>query len=170
MGVLSRQTSSGTVSWYLSDRLGTDGKLIDNSGNILDHVDFSAFGVVLGETNPSVGDRMMGYAGLERDSITGLNLAVMRIQNPGTGRWTTQDPLSFAAGDGNLYRYVGNGATEGADPEGLILGLGVPSWDDYWYYLTHPFSSTPTVPFVPPPPVFLGNAREKANLDRLAKK
>ncbi len=138
VGVLSRQTSAGTVSWYLADRLGTVGNLIDNSGNIIDHVDFSAFGVVLAETAPAVGDRMMGFAGLERDSLAGLNLAVMRVQNPGTGRWTTQDPLSFAAGDANLFRYVGNGSPGLTDRSGesgwtgaaggsggAIVGLGI---------------------------------------------
>ena len=39
---------------------------------------------------------MMGFAGMERDTVTGLNLAVYRVQNPGTGRWTSQDPLGFA--------------------------------------------------------------------------
>ena len=61
----------------------------------------------------------MGFAGLERDLVAGLNLAVMRAQNPGTGRWTTQDPLSFAAGDANLYRYVGNDVEDSSDPYGL---------------------------------------------------
>ncbi len=131
-GAFSRQTSSGTVSWYLTDQLGTVRDLIDNSGNVIDHVDFSAFGVVLGETNPSVGDRMMGFAGLERDAVTGLNLAIGRVQIPGTTRWTTQDPLGFAAGDANLYRYVGNAATDGGDPTGLADKLTPLDW---WYLL-----------------------------------
>ncbi len=61
----------------------------------------------------------MGFAGLERDTITGLNLAVFRQENPSTGRWTSQDPLGFAAGDANLYRYVGNDSTGMVDPSGL---------------------------------------------------
>ena len=117
--VLARQTSGGTVAWYLPDRLGTIRDLINNSGSIIDHVDYSAFGTVLDESSPSNGDRMMGFAGMERDTVTGLNLAVNRVENPGTGRWTSQDPLGFAAGDANLYRYVGNRPTEVADPSGL---------------------------------------------------
>ena len=35
------------------------------------------------------------------------------------GRWTTEDPLSFDAGQSNLAEYVGNGPTNGTDPTGL---------------------------------------------------
>jgi uncharacterized protein RhaS with RHS repeats len=35
------------------------------------------------------------------------------------GRWLSEDPIAFAGGDANLYRYVGNGPTNGADPSGL---------------------------------------------------
>ena len=101
-GIVARQTSGGTVSWYLADHLGTVRDLINNSGAIIDHVDFSAFGTVLDETSPTSGDRMMGFAGLERDTVTGLNLAVYREENPGTGRWDSQDPLGFRGQDANL--------------------------------------------------------------------
>ena len=89
-GIVARQTSGGTVSWYLADHLGTVRDLINNSGAIIDHVDFSAFGTVLNETSPTSGDRMTGFAMLERDTVTGLNLAAYREENPGTGRWDSQ--------------------------------------------------------------------------------
>ena len=117
-GIVARQTSGGTVSWYLADHLGTVRDIINNSGAIIDHVDFSAFGTVLGETFPTSGDRMTGFAGLERDTVTGLNVAVHREQNPGTGRWDSQDPIGFGAGDSDLYRYAGNNATGAADQLG----------------------------------------------------
>ena len=60
----------------------------------------------------------MGFAGLERDVTNGLNLAVKRVENPNTGRWSSQDPLRFAAGDLNLYRYVSNDPYGGLDPFG----------------------------------------------------
>ena len=120
--VLARQSASGTVAWYLPDRLGTIRDLIDNSGAIIDHVDYSAFGTVLDESSPSNGDRIMGFAGLERDSLTGLNLAANRVEDPGTRRWTSQDPLGYSAGDMDVYRYVGNGPTDAADPSGLQMG------------------------------------------------
>jgi RHS repeat-associated protein len=124
--VLARQSAGGTVAWYLPDRLGTIRDLIDNSGNIIDHVDYSAFGTVLGESSPSTDDRRMGFAGMERDSEVGLNLAVHRLEDPVTGRWMTLDPLGFVAGDPNLSRYVGNEPTRAADPAGtIVLPVGV---------------------------------------------
>ena len=139
-GIVARQTSGGTVSWYLADQLGTVRDLINNSGAIIDHVDFSAFGTVLGETSPTSGDRFTGFAMLERDTVTGLNLAVFREENPGTGRWDSQDPLGFGADDANLYRYVSNAASVGIDPgglDGLLEGIGK-GFSDYWHYLTNP--------------------------------
>ena len=118
-GIVARQTSGGTVSWYLADRLGTVRDLISNSGSIIDHVDFSAFGTVLDESNPTSGDRMMGFAMLERDTVTGLNLAVNREENPDTGRWDSQDPLGFGGGDQNTYRYAENAPNQLSDPTGL---------------------------------------------------
>ena len=125
--VLAQQTSGGTVSWLLADRLGTVRDVISNSGGIIDHVDFSAFGTVLAESFPSSGGRMVGFAGMERDTTVGLNLAVMRIENPNTGRWDSEDPLGFAAGDANLDRYVANSPAIYVDQSGefipLITGL-----------------------------------------------
>jgi RHS repeat-associated protein len=116
--VLARESSSGTVAWYLPDRLGTVRDLINNSGAIIDHIDFSAFGTVLDQSDASEGDRMMGFAGMELDSVTGMNLAVYRVQDPGTGRWTSQDPMGFAAGNPDLYGYADNAPVDLVDPSG----------------------------------------------------
>jgi hypothetical protein len=47
-----------------------------------------------------------------------------RWYDPGTGRWISEDPIGFAAGDANLYRYVGNGGTGARDPSGLVDDTG----------------------------------------------
>jgi RHS repeat-associated protein len=123
-GVVARQTSGGTVSWYLADHLGTVRDLINNSGAIVDHVDFSAFGTVLDETSPTSGDRMTGFSMLERDTVAGLNLAVYREENPGTGRWNSQDPVGFAGGSADLYLYVANDPGNLTDSSGLKFARG----------------------------------------------
>jgi RHS repeat-associated protein len=61
----------------------------------------------------------MGFAGMERDTVTGLNLAMFREENPGTGRWFNQDPVGFAGGSQNLYSYVKNSVPDQADSSGL---------------------------------------------------
>ncbi|MFN6108378.1 MAG: RHS repeat-associated core domain-containing protein, partial [Planctomycetaceae bacterium] len=42
-----------------------------------------------------------------------------RWYDPRAGRFLSEDPLGFAAGDVNLSRYVGNGATLWVDPSGM---------------------------------------------------
>ena len=39
-----------------------------------------------------------------------------------TGRWTVKDPIRFAGGDTNLYRYVGNNPVSRSDHSGLRPG------------------------------------------------
>src|SRR6266581_9413931 len=41
------------------------------------------------------------------------------MMDPNTGRWTTEDPTGFDAGDPDLYRFVGNDPTNTVDPSGL---------------------------------------------------
>jgi RHS repeat-associated protein len=115
--VLARETPSGGVAWYLTDRLGSVGDLVDNSGAVLDHIDYTAFGTPT-QSTPSEGDRFE-YAGLDYDPATGLNLAVHRAQDPATGRWISQDPIGFIGGDTDLYRYAGNNPLNSRDPSGL---------------------------------------------------
>jgi RHS repeat-associated protein len=69
--------------------------------------------------NPLV-DNPLRFASREFDAETGLYHFRHRDYSPTTGRWTTQDPLGFAAGDANLYRYVGNTPTLLVDPSGNL--------------------------------------------------
>lgn len=41
------------------------------------------------------------------------------MYDPSIGRWLTEDPIDFKAGDPNLERYVGNDPTNATDPTGL---------------------------------------------------
>lgn len=47
-----------------------------------------------------------------------------------SGRFVSQDPTAFSAGDSNLYRYVGNHPSYAVDPTGLGGGKWSkwPSW------------------------------------------
>lgn len=41
------------------------------------------------------------------------------MYDPSLGRWLTEDPIGFDAGDPNFYRYVGNNPVRFVDPSGL---------------------------------------------------
>jgi len=71
------------------------------------------------------------------------------------GRWLTNDPLGFDAGDNNFYGYLANGPGNGLDPSGLerrnFLPDGPPGWyndfhRDYGYRPAPPAPSTPSSP------------------------
>ncbi|SIO13416.1 RHS repeat-associated core domain-containing protein [Singulisphaera sp. GP187] len=119
--LLARTDAAGTTAWYLTDRLGTVHDLANTAGTVIDHVAYDSFGRVTAETNPSAGDRFK-FTGRELDTATGLQYHRARYYDAALGRWTQEDPIGFAAGDANLYRYVGNGPTNATDPLGLAAG------------------------------------------------
>jgi RHS repeat-associated protein len=117
--VLSDETPTGMV-WALADRQGTVGDLVDNSGSAVNHITYDSFGKVVSQTNPGVVFRY-GYTGREADDETGLNYYRARYYDAGVGRFISEDPIGFGAGDTNLYRYVGNSSVNGTDPTGLLV-------------------------------------------------
>ncbi len=116
-------SAAGAVGWYLTDHLGSVRDVVNNSGAVVDHIDYDAFGNVARETNPSQAPRF-GWAGGVRDMQTGLYYFDNRYYNPQIARWTTKDPSGLRAGDVNEYRYVGNNVTNATDPTGLFSAGG----------------------------------------------
>jgi RHS repeat-associated protein len=130
--LFARIDSSGTVAWYLTDRLGSVRDIVNNSTGVsIDHLDYDPFGNVT-QTQAGNGDRYE-YTAREFDAVTKQQYNRGRYYDPGTGRWTSQDPDGFLPGDSNLYRYVGNNATNAADPTGLeeVPTSSDLNWDYY---------------------------------------
>ncbi|MGO8752642.1 MAG: RHS repeat-associated core domain-containing protein, partial [Thermoguttaceae bacterium] len=115
----------GTTSWELADELGSVRDVVSAQGAVIDHIQYDSFGNILSQSNPSNGDQFT-YAQQQTDA-TGLNYDRARYYNPATGRFISQDPTGFAAGDVDLYRYVGNSPTTEVDPTGLQESGGSPS-------------------------------------------
>jgi RHS repeat-associated protein len=126
------QPATGTA-WYLTDHQGTVRDIANASGQIIDHIDYDAYGNVLAETNAAAGDRFK-YAGKALEAITGLYDYAARWYDPRLGRFLSQDPLGWAAGQTNAYAYVGNSPVNFTDATGLAAA------SEY----------RPTVPVVPP--------------------
>jgi RHS repeat-associated protein len=82
------------------------------------HIEYSAYGEELANDDPTIEPRF-GYTGRDRDTESDLQYNRARYYDATLGRWISQDPIGFEAGDANLYRYVGNGPTNASDPYGL---------------------------------------------------
>ena len=76
-------------------------------------------------TELDTGDRgRYAFTGREFDVETQLQYNRARYYDATTGRWISQDPMGFDAGDSNMYRYVTNAPTNQTDPSGLQSGGG----------------------------------------------
>jgi len=126
--IMARLDDAGDLAWYLTDHLGTVRDLADTTGTVIDHIQYDSFGNVLSETNPDAGDRFK-FTGREYDSETGLYYYRARYYESEAGRFISNDPIGFEAGDANFFRYVGNGPTNATDPSGL-QGLFDVIWDE----------------------------------------
>ena len=88
-----------------------------------EHIDYDAHGKPL---SPSGVDAVIGSTGRLYDEATDLRDHDQRWYDVATARWLSQDPIAFAAGDANLYRYCGNDPVNGVDPSGLAGHHWVP--------------------------------------------
>jgi RHS repeat-associated protein len=105
-----------TITWYLTDNVGSIRQLVDNAGTVQDTVTYGdSYG-----NNPSDSGRgaRFKFTGREYDSETGLYYYRARYYDPAVGRFLSQDPIGFAGGDSNLYRYVRNQPARLSDPRG----------------------------------------------------
>ena len=132
--VFARIDSALGPAWLLADKLGSIRDVTDGTGALRDNIQYNAFGQVTSQTQYSSGgsptpttpqnDQWSGlysYAGMVRDAATGLYHDDARDYSSIMGRFVEQDPMGFAAGDSNLYRYVNNAPTDGTDPSGEYL-------------------------------------------------
>jgi RHS repeat-associated protein len=93
-------------------------QVTDASGVLKDTIGYDGYGKITSETASGWGG-LYKWTGRQVDQETGYQYNRARFYDPKTGRWTSQDPLGFNAGDSNLYKYIRNAPTSGTDPSGL---------------------------------------------------
>jgi RHS repeat-associated protein len=108
----------GNITYRLVlDHLGSVRLVVNTqSGQVVQRMDYDAWGVVTMDTNP--GFQPFGFAGGLYDGQTGLVRFGARDYDAGVGRWTTKDPIGFAGGDMSLYVYLTNDPQNQIDPSG----------------------------------------------------
>lgn len=91
---------------------------------MVNHIVEDTFGKVTSEPEPPalVGgglDLLFLFTAWPFDADTGVQHNLNRWYDAAGGRWLSEDPIGFAGGNENLYRYCFNGPTVGVDPAGL---------------------------------------------------
>jgi RHS repeat-associated protein len=106
----------GTTSFYDQDGLGSITSLSSSTGTLVNAYTYDSFGNIANSTgtvhNP------FQYTGREFDAKTGLNYNRARYYNPTSGRFISEDPIRFRAGD-NFYEYVKGNPVAFKDAYGL---------------------------------------------------
>ena len=134
--LFARISTGEDPQWFLADRLGSVRQIVDASGTVLDDIGYDSFGGILSESNPAEGDRFK-FTGREYCEELGIYYYRARWYDPAAGRFISQDPIGFSAGDPNLYRYVGNAPGDGTDPEGLASEFweNTGKWLWHWHHM-----------------------------------
>jgi RHS repeat-associated protein len=114
---------SGTTSYYELDGLGSVSSLSNSAATLANTYTYDSFGKVIGSTGSLVNP--FQYTGRESDPETGLNYYRFRYYDPNSGRFLSEDPITFEGGI-DFYSYVRNHPSDYVDPFGLARRLPGP--------------------------------------------
>jgi RHS repeat-associated protein len=145
-GDLLSDYTGGASTYYEFDGLGSTDALVNDAQTATDRYTYRAFGLA-NHTQGSTTNNDFDYVGRQgyfKDPEINLYFVRARYYDYLTGRWMSEDPLGYAAGDANLYRYVGNNPVNDSDPSGLKCDVGsskelkalkdeVPDFKEFWH-------------------------------------
>ena len=121
------------ILWAATDHAGSVRDVLSNSEAVANHFEYDAFGKILLAIDPLKRDIGPGnpdtdydelaidaaFAGREWDSEAGLYYNRARWYDAAQLRFISEDPIGFAGGDSNLYRYANGDPANARDPSGL---------------------------------------------------
>lgn len=119
--------SGTTATYYTTDANHNVTATIDpTDGDVVERRVYSPYGLATvyqpDWTSPAAPDSDgFFYCGYQFDYESSLYVPRNREYHPTLGQFTVRDPLGFAAGDTNLYRYVANNPVRYLDPSGKVL-------------------------------------------------
>ena len=116
----SLTSENKAASYYITDEQGSIRYILDQSGEVQNYYQYSAFGetIISEETTPN----RLRYNAQTEDELTGLYYLRARYYAPGIGRFTQEDVIY---NDGlNLYAYCNSNPVMYSDPSGLVKTSG----------------------------------------------
>src|SRR5439155_3033038 len=121
--------NGGAAFYYQQDHEGSTTHLTNASGQIIERCRYDAFGAPslyapdwTFRTWSSYGNRFL-FTGREYDGGWVYEYRA-RVYHSNIGRFMSEDPKLFDAGDYNLFRYCHNDPIDSTDP----MGLESPAW------------------------------------------
>ncbi|MGH1506259.1 MAG: RHS repeat-associated core domain-containing protein [Acidimicrobiales bacterium] len=105
-------------TWVLTDAVGSVRATVNAAGELVDTIDYTAFGQPLNASSTT-----FGFAG-EYTDPTGLLHLRARPYDPGTGRFLAMDPVqpgSPGTTGWQHYAYAGNNPSTWTDPTGMLV-------------------------------------------------
>jgi len=111
----------GSAYYYHADGLGSIVAITDADMNIVQRYSYESFGRVKA-SNRAFKD-IYAFAGRVWDKEAALYNNLFRYLDPMGGQFISKDPIGFAGGDVNLYRYVFNSPVGWVDPTGKTVYL-----------------------------------------------
>jgi RHS repeat-associated protein len=116
-GFILEGTNKPLPKLYHQDHIGSISAITDHKGGVTQSFTYSAFGQV--QRAAGGGLARLKYTGRDDDE-TGLYYYRARYYDPRIGRFISEDPMGYGAGDVNFYAYVSNNPVNGNDPSGMI--------------------------------------------------
>jgi len=107
IGGLLAVIRNGQTYYPVTDANGNITEYIDETGAIVAHREFDAYGNTLVSTGAMVNDFNFWFSTKYLDHETGLYYYGLRYYNPELGRWLSRDPIEEEGGP-NVYRFVNN--------------------------------------------------------------
>ena len=118
--VSSNPVATASSYFYHSDHLGSSSLITDQSGDIVQHLEYVPFGETFIDERRSVSSWTTPYqfSGKERDEETGLLYFGARYQDSKYGIWYSVDPLAEKYPNVSSYVYCLNNPVKIIDPDG----------------------------------------------------
>ncbi len=114
----SRENGNPEFYFYQNDHLGTPQKMTNISGAVVWSATYDAFGKAIVDASSTIMNNLR-FPGQYFDGETNLYYNWNRFYDSIIGRYMITDPIGFAGGDENLFRYVLNNPLRWIDPDGL---------------------------------------------------
>ncbi|NLD37093.1 MAG: RHS repeat-associated core domain-containing protein [Desulfatiglans sp.] len=117
-GLMAKVTASENTYCYHYNATGSTIAITDSSQSIVNKYAYTPFGEIGNEVEALAQPfKYIGQYGVMSES-NGLYYMRARYYDPTLGRFISEDPLGFGAGDVNLYVYVNNNPVLLIDPSG----------------------------------------------------